>query len=446
MTQDALWLLVVNALFLLGGLGVTSAAGLRRELHRRLGVSYLAGVAAYGVIAQTLFVLGVRMTRVEIVVVCLVLALGLARQRPSLRRLRIGVPGTAVVAVVVLLVVLAVDLWYQPLWAYDAWTFWTPKAHALAALGLQPAWFAQPELLNRDYPLLLPSVEAAGFRFTGYETGLLDLQSWLFVVALLGAFAELVVARAPRWAVALPTLIVVSPSIADQLAAAEADIPLAAFFACAAAFAYLWHVEGDRSSLLLFGLFCAGTAATKAEGLGFVVALALVFAVADARRRPRAALALVGTAALAVLAALGAWREWVDAHHIPQQASIGRVTDLSLLAHRLERPPIAAAYLAARLLDPRAWLVLVPLLAVLTCLLARRSRGDAVLVAGFVLLSLATLVLAYWTSQFQLHYHLETSARRVITGPLLAWAFLVPLAWGRLRADPAADPATLSTT
>ena len=67
---DVLWLAVVNSLFLAGGLGVTGAAGLSGARYRNLAVSYLAGVASYGVIAQTLFVLGARMTRVEIVVVC----------------------------------------------------------------------------------------------------------------------------------------------------------------------------------------------------------------------------------------------------------------------------------------------------------------------------------------------------------------------------------------
>ena len=56
---------------------------------------------------------------------------------------------------------LAVDLWYQPLWAYDSWTFWTPKAHALYALnGLDAGWFGAHDLLNRDYPLLLPAIES----------------------------------------------------------------------------------------------------------------------------------------------------------------------------------------------------------------------------------------------------------------------------------------------
>src|SRR5581483_5784055 len=131
---------------------------------------------------------------------------------------------------------------------------------------------------------------------------------------------------------------------------------------------------------------------TKAEGLGFVIALAVVLALAEVRAKPKAAAAVLLTAGLAVLAALGAWRTWVGAHRIPEQASVGRATDLSLLAHRLGRPPIAVAYLGARMVDPRAWLVIVPLLVALTALLAVRKRGDALLVSSIVLVSLATLV------------------------------------------------------
>ena len=211
------------------------------------------------------------------------------------------------------------------------------------------------------------------------------------------------IARAPRWAVALPALIVVSPSVADQLAAAEADIPLAAFFACAAAFAYLWHSEGERSSLVLFGIFCAATAATK---------------VGRARIRHRtyrcvcrggggAAAAGHGPCLGRHCSARAARRGWClarvgrSASRTRSRASVGRVTDLSLLVHRLGRAPVAAAYLAARMLDPRAWLVLVPLLVALTVLLAGRRRGEALLVAAIVLVSLATLVVAYWTSQLR---------------------------------------------
>jgi hypothetical protein len=119
----------------------------------------------------------------------------------------------------------------------------------------------------------------------------------------------------------------------------------------------------------------------------------------------------------------------VDDHGFPQQASFARSADL---AGRVGRATLSVRYLAERLLDPRAWLLLVPLLAALTVLAALRGRRrDALAVAALVLLCVAAIVFAYWTSRFEIHYHLATSARRVVTAPILAWAFLVPLLWSR---------------
>jgi hypothetical protein len=428
MTADLGGLLLVNLLWLAAGAGVTHVAGWwrGRGIVASLGVVYLAGVAAYGVVAQLLFVLGLSLGRAEIVLVCAVLAAGVAVGRGG-RPARLPRPGLPAAAVAAVLVVLAIDLWFQPLWAYDAWTFWTPKAHALAALGgLDASWFSQPELLNRDYPILLPAVEAAGFRFTGYETGLLDLQSLLFVVALMGAFAQIVRVRAPRWSWVIALLVVLAPSLADQLASSEADVPLACFYACAAACAYLWHRERTPGSLALFGLFCAGAVATKAEGLPYVAALVVVAAALEAGR---GAGAVAGVGVAGAAAGLLPWRLWVDDHGIPQQASFARSADL---AGRVGRATLSVRYLAERLLDPRAWLLLVPLLAALTVLAALRGRRrDALAVAARVLLCVAAIVFAYWTSRFEIHYHLATSARRVVTAPILAWAFLVPLLWSR---------------
>jgi hypothetical protein len=89
--------------------------------------------------------------------------------------------------------------------------------------------------------------------------------------------------------------------------------------------------------------------------------------------------------------------------------------------------PHAAAYLAWKLLDPRAWLVLVPFL-LATLWTARRSWSPVASLAALgAALSLSGLVLAYWTTPLPFHYHLATSGRRVVTGPLFFLAALIPI-------------------
>lgn len=434
----------VNLLFLLAGLGVTGAAGWWRGARAAagsLGISYLVGVAAYGVIAQALLVAGASLVRWQVIAVCLVLALGALRGLSGTGRAgwtpRLSWP---VLLTVALLVVLAVDMWWQPLWAYDSWTFWTPRAHALSALnGLDARWFTSYDLGTLDYPLLLPAVEAAGFRFTGYEAGLLDIQSLVFVAAALLTFAEVVVPRAPRWAGVLPFLVVVSPSLADQIASAEADLPLAALFAGAAVCGYLWHRERLAGSLPLFAVFAAGAAATKIEGLPFVLALLLAFGVAEARRSRRDALLLVAAGIGALVVALAPWRYWMSAHGVTSESSLDRIIHVGALARHAGRVPYSTGYLLAKTFDPRAWVLLAPLLVVLIVLAARRGRrAEAVVVAAVGVLCLCSLVLAYWTTPFELHFHLATTARRVITGPLLAWVFLVPLLFDARPPNPVA--------
>jgi hypothetical protein len=421
-TADLLGLLLVNACFLAGGLGILTAAAGGRE--RPLGLAYLLGVAGYGVVAQTLLVLGAPLTRWQVVLVCALLASGILLRPRFGRPAPVSWPWAAAVAAV--LALLAVDLWYQPLWVYDAWTFWTPKARALAALGgLDAPWFTQADLLNRDYPLLLPAVEAAGFRFTGYETRLLDVQSWLLLLGFAAAYVRLVVPRVSRpwlaWGVLIT--IVIAPSTADQLASAEADVPLAAFFACAGLGAYLFLAEGGRGWLVVVGVLAAGAAATKIEGSLFVAALAIA-ALAVARRRGFP-VALVAAAGLVV--ATAPWRLWLAAHDVPNQATLGRLTDVGFLAGHAGRVPYSAAYLAGRVVDPRAWLLLVPLCAVATVVAWRGgAAAGAAFTMGVVALCLLALLLAYWTTPFELHEHLATSVRRVITGPLLFWAAVAP--------------------
>ena len=277
MIADAALLLLANACFLAAGLGLTRLAGRWSHLHeapRTLGLSYVAGVAAVGTLAPVLYVLGLELTAWQAVLLCAVLAaLGLLPRRWPLR---LAAPGerapTALLGLVAaLLALLAVDLWWQPLWSYDAWTFWTPKARALAELGgLDERWFTSADVVNADYPLLLPALEAIGFRFTGYETRLLDFQSWLLLVGFVLAAVELLRPRARAVAIGIVlAMVAAAPSVWFQTAAAQADVPLAVFVALGGVLAWIWIEERDAGALALLALLAAAAASTKAEGIAF---------------------------------------------------------------------------------------------------------------------------------------------------------------------------------
>ena len=431
MIADLGGLLLANACFLAAGAGVAGLAGWwggPRGLVRSLGVCYLAGLAAFGMVAQLLYVLGASLSRWEVLAVCLVLATGSVRAIRSDPGYRppLGLWRWVLVAVAAMLALLAVDLWFQPLWAYDSWTFWTPKAHALYALnGLDPGWFGAHDLLNRDYPVLLPAVESATFRFTGFETRLLDIQSLIILIALLAAVVEVAVRLNARRTVLAAVLlsIVFAPSVADQLAAAEADLPVAAFFACAGLCAAVWLEQRRRCALVLAGVLAGGAAATKIEGTVFVIALFLALALAEWRR---AAFPLAAGAA-ALVAGVVPWKIWLAIHHVPEQVTVHRLVSPSLLAGHVGRVPHAAAYMAWKILDPRAWIVLVPV-CLLVAILARRHAGRTFWLAlGGTALALAGLLIAYWTTPLPFHYHLATSARRIVTGPIFFLAALTPL-------------------
>ena len=136
-----------------------------------------------------------------------------------------------------------------------------------------------------------------------------------------------------------------------------------------------------------------------------------------------------GAVALAV--GLLPWRIWMHVHDVESQSSLGRVVDVSFLVDHAGRLPYSTAYVASRLLDPTAWLLLLPLAALALVLAWRNGARTSVVFTGLTFgLSLVGLLLAYWTTPFELHYHLATSARRVITGPVLFLAAVTPLLAG----------------
>ena len=175
-------LLGANALMLVAGLGVLPLLGVAsswRGLVFRSGLAYLWGLLLVGIVSAHLALVQVSFGWIGLVVVA---ALSLAfcawrlsgTERPGWRR-----PGwidpVGFAALVALIVDYGRAFRVAPLNRYDAWAIWALKGHALYAFGwADPVVFAGASyrFANLDYPLLLPSLEAIGFRAMGaFDTG-----------------------------------------------------------------------------------------------------------------------------------------------------------------------------------------------------------------------------------------------------------------------------------
>jgi hypothetical protein len=440
---DAAGLVFCNALFLGAGAGVVRLLGgwrTPRGLARTIGVSYLAGVAAVGVTFQVLLAVGAPFNRWVVIAVCLALAaLGaLARTAvdPSLRR--IPVPRylwPVAIATVAMVALLFVDLWFQPLGQWDAWSQWTAKARSIVIFhGIDtPLFQSLPyRTWNPDYPILLPSIEAADFTFMRHlDTRAIHLQFGLLYAGFLLSLLELLRGRV-RESIVWPLVlaIAVAPAVQIQTASALADVPVAIFFATAGIFAWRWLVEADRVALRLFVMLAAGAYATKFEGKAYVGALSATLVVlVGFKDRTRVVTTVV--AALAALAGVVPWMLWTWSNHATGSfggADTGRLDSGGLLV-KADRIPVALISLATHALDPRQWLLLavVILAAVAAGYVALPRRVEPWLVAGTIALIVAGLCLAYWSSALSIHAYLEHSARRVVTAPVLFGIALVPL-------------------
>ncbi len=177
-------LLLANGLEFLVGIGVVAVC------DQPLGVAYLAGLAVVGIASAHLALIGITYGWLALSLSAVVsLLVAVARREGGIARLRglcpaahrvCGVwPASGVLAGV------CARAWptfaAKPLNDYDGWAEWGLKAKALTVLGwadphLFAARLAIPNL-NRDYPLLLPSLEAVAARaMGGFDSRLIHLQ------------------------------------------------------------------------------------------------------------------------------------------------------------------------------------------------------------------------------------------------------------------------------
>ena len=372
MTLRSLLGLAVMNLFALGvGAGLLwGVRGWRTwwELARLAGLAYLLGVAALGVASTLVLVVGIPFSLVTVLLTGLVLAaagiaegLRLGRPRPVLGAGpgRIGLVGAALAGlVIVYLEALFRAARLSGLYAFDAWSFWVPKAKAIYFFdGLDEQFFS--ELPNATYPPLVPTLEATAFHFMGSaDVVTLHVQFWFLLAGFVAAVAGLLATRVPPvllWSFLL--LALVSPRVVGRTLEPQADFTLDYLFAIAALLVALWLIERQPWQLASATLFLGATMLTKREGQ-LLAACVVASALAASWRDWRSAWPRLAVASACAFAMALPWRLWYVSHDLTGEFPESGVTGL---LDNLDRAWPSLQSVLSSAFDTGLWTVVLPL-------------------------------------------------------------------------------------
>jgi hypothetical protein len=448
MTGSLAGLLFANALYLVIGIAllpVLRIARTREQLASRLGLAYIVGVATTGILSAHLALVGIPIGLVELVALALAVGIAAALQ---IRRLPIQPSDTlslgwiggasrivgvaSFVAALLLLAHAARAYSVRPLVEWDGWAIWAMKARALYDFGgVAHGVFTTQPYGPLQHPLLLPALEATGFRSMGaFDGTLIHVQLALLAFGFAAALWTLLRDRVPA-ALAGATILAIlaANSTLRQLASNLADIPLAFFVALGVVALARTLLENEVSLLPVAAVMLGAATLTKPEGLLFAVA-ALVPFVAIARTR--SALLTAGAVALILLP----WRIFVAAHHLKNpEYSFGDALSPSYLSDHSDRVRPALAGVWHQVWSSGwAWLVPLVLVAFGAALLARRWRL-AGFAAAWALLSFGGIVLVFWISVIPIELTLKWAAYRTVASLVIGAAALAPLLAGEAWRD-----------
>jgi hypothetical protein len=375
------------------------------ELARLAGLAYMLGIAAVGVALTLALVFGIPFSLATILLMGLVLAsagltagLRLRRLRPVLGPgpRRIGLAGAALAAlVIVYLEALFRAARLSGLYAFDAWSFWVPKAKAIYFFGgLDEQFFS--ELPNPTYPPLVPTLEATAFHFMGSaDVVTLHVQFWFLLAGFVAAVAGLIATRVPPvllWSFAL--LVLVSPRVVGRTLEPQADFTLDYVFALAALLVALWLIERQPWQLTTATLFLGATMLTKREGQ-LLAACVVAAALAASWREWRTAWPRLVLASACAFAIALPWRVWYVSHDLTGEFPESGVTGL---LDNLDRAWPSLQSVLSSAFDAGLWTVVLPL--VITAIALAFIAGARVLPLYAALvygLALAGFTWAIWS-------------------------------------------------
>ncbi|MHB9100672.1 MAG: hypothetical protein ACYC2E_04075 [Sulfuricella sp.] len=297
-----------------------------------LGYGYLAGALSTTLVMRLLDLLGVRLGFLNIALaLVLLIALGIwAGRGMPWRGLRIGTDWRALAGwhraafagllalVAIRLVGLGLEVIWQPLFPWDAWSQWATKARVWYGIGhLAP--FVRPDVWLQmggvftdsapHYPPAIPLLQVwTSFGLGRWDDALMNLPWLMGAVALAMAFYG----QARQWGIAplfamMFTYFLVSlPMLDTHVAlAGYADLFLGAVYGLAAFAFFHWSKSRDTWQGAMAILLGAGCILIKQPGIGWALTLLPAFWVALAPRAGLIGTAILGALGLATLLLFG---------------------------------------------------------------------------------------------------------------------------------------------
>ncbi|MDQ3822867.1 MAG: glycosyltransferase family 39 protein, partial [Actinomycetota bacterium] len=317
----------------------------------------------------------------------------------------------------------------RPLKEWDGWAIWATKAKALYEFGgvYEPVFTTYEPVAH---PILLPSLEAIGFRAMGaFDGTLIHVQLLALAIGFALALWSLVGDRVPASVLAIALLALLSAlPVLGHLSTNLADVPLAFFSGLGVVCLGRFVLAGEGWPLVLAALFFGAGMLTKSEGLLFAVAAFLAAGAVTAASRDWPRLARLGLSAAGALAILAPWRLYLAANDLRNpEYRLSDALDPGYLADRSGRVGPAASRLVDEVWEP-GWglLPVLALVAIVAAALARSYRLAAFALL-WPLLAFGGLVLVYWISVVPVELTLTWTAPRVVVSLVVGAVALAPL-------------------
>lgn len=451
MTHAYLGLIAFNLTAAIVGYSVLFGLGVVRTgkvALRNVALALFTGLVVLGVGLTTLlaFSIGVNLLTVFGFAVCVIaVSYVIRRYFPTLDRTPVADdlsdPLTRALAIggaAVLLLALAAAF-FEGLRAnadasYDIWAYWLPKAKSIYYFHHFSTGLSGTATYGHiNYPLLMPTLSATVFHFTGAaHTELLPLEQSIIVIAFFGSVVTLLSAHVPRF-VTYPSLamLAVAPAYWQRVIYVLPDLLLAYFVALAVVTGIIWLDEQRTAWLVLATLFLAGATLTKNEGLSFglllIVALVGAAVAMHGRRGWRSLVLLAG------IAMLEPWHLWLSTRGLRVTAKNYHWTDLfrwHYLDARFWRFHYALVGLEHWIFDGSLWLFIPPLTFAALVILAFSHRALAIAVAGWLVVSFFGVVTIFWIGRPNFTWYFDDSAFRIATILPIVGCTVLPLLLG----------------